>query len=130
MAVRTNTTHEQVNATSLLYHLLIMGTLGQEVGGIAIKDVDILLLDINVIEEVIPHKAMIALGMVYVKTYILIHVEGHNILKTENTLFIQFNQMLIEAEGGAAGRATQDEWLFGCRVLLATKLAAQTDMSL
>ena len=97
MAIRSDSTHKQVDATSLLYHLLIVGALGQQVGSVAVENMDILLLNVDVIEEVRPHKAVVALGMVHIQPHVLIHVERNNVLETNNTPFIQFNQMLVEA---------------------------------
>ena len=115
MTVRADTTHKEVHATSLSNHLLIMGTFGQKVGSIAVEDMDILGFDVDVVEEIVPHKAVVALGVVYIEADILVHVECDHILETDDTLLIQFNQMLVEAEGRAARGAAQDEWLLGCR---------------
>lgn len=62
MTVRADTTHKEVHATSLSNHLLIMGTFGQKVGSIAVEDMDILGFDVDVVEEIVPHEAVVARG--------------------------------------------------------------------
>ena len=61
MSIRTDTANEEVDATSILYHLLIMTALFLQVLGIAIQDVDVLLWTIDVIEQVGGHERVIAL---------------------------------------------------------------------
>ena len=56
MAVRTNTTNEKVDTAYFLNHLLIVSTLSLEILGVAVKDMDVLLRAINVVEEVLSHK--------------------------------------------------------------------------
>ena len=47
MAVRTDTAHEEVDATSSLNSLLVILTLFLQVVSIAVKDMNILLLDVD-----------------------------------------------------------------------------------
>ena len=56
MAVRTDAAHEEINASSFLNHLLIVGTLCLEILGVAVEDVYVLLLDVDMREEVCPHE--------------------------------------------------------------------------
>ena len=71
MSIGANATHEQVNTTCLLNSFLIVLTFCLQILGITIEDMDILFLDINVAKEVVPHKVMVALGMLLGKVYIL-----------------------------------------------------------
>ena len=81
MAIRTNTTDEEVDATSLLDHLLIVLALSHQVGGISVQDVDVLLRTVDMIEEVAGHESVITLRMRLRQTYILVHVEGDHVLE-------------------------------------------------
>jgi hypothetical protein len=81
MTIGANTSNEEVDAASLLDHLLVMGALGNEVGGITIEDMDILLRTIDVVEEVAGHESMIALGMSLGQANILVHVKSQNVFE-------------------------------------------------
>ena len=86
-----------------------MCTLGLEVFGVAIEDVDVLFLDVNVVEEVVPHEGMVALGVVHIEANVLVHVEGHHILEAQHSALVEFRQVLVESKGGTAGGAAEDK---------------------
>ncbi len=81
MTIRTNASDEQIDATCLLNHLLIVLALCCEVRSIAVEDVDVLLRTVDMIEKVSGHESMIALRMRLRQTDILVHVEGDDILE-------------------------------------------------
>ena len=56
MAVRTDTTDEEVDTPSLNDHLLVTCALSLQVLGVAIEDVDVLLRAVNMVEEVLSHE--------------------------------------------------------------------------
>ena len=81
MTVGADASDKEVDTTSFLYHLLIMGAFGNEVGSIAIQDMDVLLRTVDVVEQVTGHEGMIALRMGFGQTNILVHVEGQYVLE-------------------------------------------------
>lgn len=116
MAVRTYATHKEIDSACLGDHLLVMVALGLQVGGVAVEDMDVLFLDVDVVEEVIPHEAVVALGMIDGKAYIFVHIEGHYILKREDSFLIELYQVLVEAERGAAGGTSQNKRMICCGI--------------
>ena len=49
---------------------------------VTIQNIDILRLNINMIEEIIMHKTVIAFWMFFWQTHIFIHIKGHHMFKT------------------------------------------------
>ena len=72
MAVRANAAEEQLDATDSLDLVLIVLSLGLEVGCISVEDVDVVWLDVDMGEEVLVHEAVVAFGMVTRDANILI----------------------------------------------------------
>lgn len=81
VAILTNTGEEKVNTTGSLDGVFIGNTLGLEVGGIAIEDVDIGRVDVYMREEVLPHERVVRLAVVARDTDVLVHVECDDIFK-------------------------------------------------
>ena len=91
MSVGANATHEEVDATCCLNGFLVILALCLQILGIAIKDMDILFLDVDVAEEVVPHKAMVALGVFLGEVHILVHVERDDVLELDLARLVQGN---------------------------------------
>ena len=89
MAVGANAAHEQVDTACCLNGFLVILALCLQILGIAIKDMDILFLDVDVAEEVVPHKRVVALGVFLGEVHILVHVERNDILELYLTSFVQ-----------------------------------------
>ena len=98
VAVGTNTAHEQVNSSCCLYGFLIVLTFCLQILGIAIEDMDILFLDVDMAEEVVPHKAMVALGVFLGKVHVLVHVERNHVLEGDLASLIQGYQLAVHAQ--------------------------------
>ena len=98
MAIGANAAHEEVDAAVALDLLLVAGTFGLEVFSVAVQDVDIFLLDVDMTEEVVPHEAVVALGMVLRDADIFVHVEGDHILEGDLAFLVKFHQFLIGAD--------------------------------
>ena len=67
---------------------LICSALCLQVLGITIEDMNILGRDIDMREEVCPHKRVVTLGVLLVETDILVHIERYDILKRHLTCFV------------------------------------------
>ena len=81
VAVGADASDEEVDASCLLDHLLIVLALGLQVGGVAVEDMDVLLRAVDVVEQVAGHEGMITLGMRLGQADIFIHIEGKHILE-------------------------------------------------
>ena len=57
-----------------------------------------LLLNINVREEVIPHERVITLWMTFRKTDVFVHIERYDMLKRHLTSLISFDKSLVHAK--------------------------------
>ena len=89
VSVGTDTTHEEVDTAVRLDFFLITCTFGIEVGSVAVQDIGIFRLDIDVAEEVVPHKGIVAFRVFLRQAYIFVHVESHYVLERYNTFFVQ-----------------------------------------
>ena len=108
------TAHKEVYAAGLADSLLVGQAFGLQVGRVAVENVHVLPLDVYVAEEIVPHEAVVALGMLLGQAYVLVHVEGDNVLEADAPLFIQTDEVAVHAQGAAAGRASQLEGFLYC----------------
>ena len=99
MSVGTDSTDEEVDASCFLNHLLVVGALCHQVFSVSIQDVHIILIDIDMVEKVTGHKRVIALRMVFCKSYILVHIKGNHILKRDTSFLICFHQTSVHSLG-------------------------------
>ena len=112
MSIRTNTTHEQVDTAIRLNLFFVTCTFCIQVRSIAIQDIRIFSLDINMTEEVIPHKRIIAFRMFFRQSYIFIHIECYYILEGNDSFLIQIDQSFVHAQRRRSGRTTQYKRFF------------------
>ena len=52
------------------------------------------------LEKILPHEGVIALGVVFSESHILVHVEGDHVLETDLSGFVKAYQGLVETKGG------------------------------
>ena len=114
VAVGADTAEEEVDATALADHVFVVCAFGCEIRSVTVEDVDVLLRAVDVVEEVVGHERVVALGMIFGKTHIFVHVEGHHVLEAHATGLVCLNDGAIHAEGARAGGKTQHERFF-CR---------------
>ena len=81
VSVGADAAHEEVYAAGSLDGSLVLSALSGEVLGVAVEDVYVLLLDVDVGEEVGPHEAVVALGVLFGQTYVFIHIECDDVLE-------------------------------------------------
>lgn len=72
MAIWPNAAQEKLNATRHLDLLLIGHAFSFEIGGVPIQYVDVRRVDVDVGEEMLIHKAMVALRVLSWNPYILV----------------------------------------------------------
>ncbi len=63
-------------------------------------------VNINMLEEVLVHKVVIALRMAPSKPHILVHIEGLDILERKLTSFVKLHQPFVHTQRSAACRDT------------------------
>ena len=62
--------------------------------------------NINVLEQVLVHEAVIALGVFHREIHVLIHIEGDDILKGDASLLVRIHQSLVHTNRrGSSGES-------------------------
>ena len=89
MAVGTNAPHEEIDTACGLNGFLVVLTLSLQVLGVAVQNMNILFLNINVTKEVVLHKAMVALGVFLGEVHILVHIERDDVLERYLACLVQ-----------------------------------------
>src|SRR5690606_38790626 len=64
-------------------------------------------IDVDVLEEVLPHVAAEAVDAPGVHRVVLVEVEGHHVAEVEPLLAMAPDQLAVDPDGGAAGRETE-----------------------
>ena len=114
VTVGADTAEEEVDAAALADHVFVVCAFGCEILGVTVEDVDVLLRAVDVVEEVVGHERVVALGMIFGKTHIFVHIEGHHVLEAHATGLVCLHNGAIHAEGAGTGGKTQHERFF-CR---------------
>jgi hypothetical protein len=78
--------------------LLIASALCHEILCVTVEDVYVLRTDIDVREEVLPHKGVVALRVILWNTHILIHIESNYVTEAYFTLFVEFDEVAVHTE--------------------------------
>src|SRR5712671_1083836 len=86
--------------------------------GHAFGDVHVLLRDVHVREEVLPHVAVVAVGTVGRHRVILVEIERDDVRKVDVAGLMTADQLFIDAEWRAAGRETKHRAPLGARLAL------------
>ncbi len=99
MTVNTNPSQKKVNAAEILHFLFITGALRFDIGSIAIEDVYVFTLNIDMIEKVFPHKGVVTLGMIFRNPDIFIHIKGNDMFKRNFSGPVKSDQFPVNAKG-------------------------------
>lgn len=105
--------HEQVDAAVRGDLGLVALTFGNGVLGVAVEDVDVFGLDVNLVEEVGPHKSVVALLVVAGNAHVLVHVEGDDVFERYLAFLVEADEGLVHAQGRRAGGAAEHEGVLG-----------------
>ena len=100
MPVGANAAEEQIHAAGSLHAGFVGSTFSFQVFSIAVEDVYILRLDVDVAEEVVPHERMIAFGMFFRQADVFIHIERDDVLERYHALLVQLNQVFVHTQRG------------------------------
>ena len=109
MTVYATTAEEQINAAQGRDLVLITLALCLEILCHTVENVDVLCGNVDVVEEIIVHEVPVALVMLAGQTYVLVHIEGHNVLEGDLARLIHFNESLVNAKGRRARGKTEHE---------------------
>ena len=109
MSVLADSTHEEVYTARSCNLRFVCSTFCDKILGISVKDIDVLLRDIHMIEEVPRHERMIALRMFFRESYIFIHIEGYHIAEGNLSSLIHTDEFLICSYRSTSCRKSQNE---------------------
>ena len=112
VAVGAYAAHEEVDAAGGFDGFLVVVTFFYQIGRIAVEDMDVLRLDVDMGEKIGPHEAVVAFGVVFGQVDVFIHVERDDVLEGEFACLIFPNEFPVEAERRGAGRASELERLW------------------
>ncbi|OPZ89433.1 MAG: hypothetical protein BWY73_01509 [candidate division TA06 bacterium ADurb.Bin417] len=114
MAVAADAQYLEVDAAGLDDPLLVLAAVcgGPAVRGAAVRKVDVLLSDVDVAEEVLPHEVVVTLGVFGRQAEVLVEVEGRHPRKIQALFPVQADEFLVKAERGAAGGQAEDQVRF------------------
>ena len=107
MTVITNAEQLQVRVTGGSDDLVVLGAGSGGIGVGAIGHVRVVQIDIDVIEEVLTHEVVVALGIVVRKAAILVQVIGADLGEVDVALLVPSSELLVGANRGGAGGKTQ-----------------------
>ena len=108
-SIGSDTREEELDPAVLLDLVLVPPALDGEVSCIAVEQVGILRLDVNVAEEVVPHEGVVALGVIARQLAVLVHVERHHVLEGHLAgLELSHQHLVCEDRRGASWQA-EDE---------------------
>ena len=116
VSVGADAAHEEVDAAGSLDGSLVLSAFGSQVLRVAVQDMHVLLLDVDVGEEVGPHEAVVALGVFLGQTHVFVHVEGDDVLERNLAGLVHLNEVLVEAERRRTSGTAQFERFLRCRL--------------
>ena len=107
VTVVTDAEQLQIGVTGGSDDLVVLRAGSGSVGIGAIGHMRVVQVDVNVIEEVLTHKVVVALRIVVRKATILVEVVGADLGKVDVTLLVPSGELLVGANRGGAGGKTQ-----------------------
>ena len=107
VTVVTDAEQLQIRVTGSSDDLVVLRAGSGSVGIGAIGHMRVVQVDVDVIEEVLTHKVVIALGIVVRKAAILVQVVGADLGKVDVALLVPSSELLVGANRGGAGGKTQ-----------------------
>lgn len=111
VAVFADSSEEEVESSGLDYLLFVGSALGREVGSVAVEDMDVCAGDVDMVEEVAVHEAVIALRMLDGQAHVLIHIESDHVLEAELAGLDFADEFGVYLERGGSGRKPQHKGL-------------------
>jgi hypothetical protein len=87
------------------FNLLLVGkAFGLQIAGVAVKNVHVLRQNINVLEEIVPHKVVIRFGVITRQIDVFVHVERFHVTERNSALLVELNQFAVHAEWSTSYR--------------------------
>ena len=107
VTVMTDAQQLQIHAAHAADDLVVALALGFGVHVGAVRQVDVGGVDVHMVEQVAVHKAPVAFRVLLGQAAVLVQIDGGDLRKIQIPLVVALHQLLIGANGGAAGSQTQ-----------------------
>ena len=107
MTVVTNAEQLQIGITGGSDDLVVLRAGSGGIGVGTVGHMRVVQVDVDVIEEVLTHKVVIALGIVVRKAAILVQVVGADLGKVDVALLVPSSELLVGTDRGRAGGKAQ-----------------------
>ena len=107
VAVAADTQHLDINAADFVQHGLVGGAGLIHIRRVAIRHMDIGLVNIDMVKQIHIHEVMIALVVLGSQGIILIQVVGADFGKVQKARLVKSDELLVGAHGGRTGGQTQ-----------------------
>ncbi len=110
----------EIDAAGRANRLLVRGARFRDAlaGGHTLGDVNVLLRDIHVLEKILPHVPVIAVGAVGRHRVVLVEIERDDVRKIDVAGLVAADQLFIDPEGRAPRRETEHRTALGARLAL------------
>src|SRR5688572_21597079 len=114
MSIVSNAQQLQINSTCILDHFLILPAMFFYIFFFysAIRNMGILRVNIDMIEKIHPHKAMIALQRIIAYRVVFVKIKSDHILKTELFLLVHPYQLSVYGFRSRTGGKPKYNFLF------------------
>ena len=113
VAVFADAAEEEVDAARRHDGGLVGLALGLQVGGVAVEEVDVLPRDVDVVEQVLVHEAVVAFRVLDRQADVFVHVEGDDVPEGKLAGLVHADQLGVGLDRGGAGREAEDEGFGG-----------------
>ena len=107
VAVGAKTQQLQVDAAHAVDDLVVLFAGIRSIGVGAVGQMDGLGADVDLVKQVLVHKAPIAFGMLLGQAAVLVQIDGGDLREIQVALVVPVHQLSVCANRGAAGRQTQ-----------------------
>ena len=108
VAVVADAQQLQVGVAGLLDDAVVLGARGLGVGVGAVRHMGVCLVDVDVIEQVLLHEVVVALGVIVGQATVLVQVVGAHLGEVQVAGLVGLDEVLIGANGRGAGGETQN----------------------
>ena len=107
VAVRADAQHLQVNSACLLDALLVPAAVLLNVIRHAVRHVHPTGIDVDVLEQILPHEVVVALIVFRRQTHVLVQVERGDLGEIQTLFLVHPDQLFVQAQRGAARGQTE-----------------------
>ncbi|CNT75890.1 Uncharacterised protein [Salmonella enterica subsp. enterica serovar Bovismorbificans] len=95
MTVVADAAHKQMDFTVRTNFFFILTAFRIDIRCVTVEKIDVFCWNINVIEKVTMHKAVVAFRVLFRQANIFVHIKGDHMLKADLARFVHLNQRFV-----------------------------------